>query len=160
MNRTLRASAFWGGMAVLLSLTSPALAQADENQTELVRAIGTLSGSHLYQTFLNLGLLDANVRAGTYSTAEGKQVLATVQSLVNTVEKRLVQVNRVPLAQEDRTTLIRVRQANELLRQQADKLAAYWNAPDEAAAEQAYSAYKQSRDEAWKSISRILQSSK
>src|SRR5207249_10145257 len=84
----------------------------------VAEALGGLTATHLYQTYLNIGLLADAVEGEVYSAAEARKLLATVMDLVDAVERQLGKVS-ADLKDEDEKTLERTRQLTALLRAQA-----------------------------------------
>jgi hypothetical protein len=128
------------------------LVTTSKNERTLLETIGTLSAAHLYQAFLNIGMLADGRAQGTYNEKEAAEVLQTVVTLVKTVDAQLISVTKLELAKEDREAMEQLRKISLLLQQEADELSAFWKSGDEARG----SKYQKLREEAWQSLSKVL----
>jgi hypothetical protein len=127
---------------------APALAVNEQ----LLEGLGGMSAAHLYQSFLNIGLLADGVENETYSPAEAEKMLGTVTGLMDLMDRNLQKLNDTGLDAEDRQSVEKIRGLSEKLRAQAAALRAYWASEEEAAAER----YHRARDEAWAGLSELV----
>jgi hypothetical protein len=130
----------------------PAPAETLNAQGPLVTAVGGLTAAHLYQTYLNLGLLADAVENEVYTPDQGKKLLDEINGLMDTAERQLSQVPPAALKPEERKALERVRAVHAQLRAQSKELRAYWDSEDETHAKQ----FQKSREEAWAGIKDLL----
>jgi len=119
---------------------------------QLLEGLGGMSAAHLYQSFLNIGLLADGVENETYSPAEAEKMLSTVTGLMDLMDRNLQKLSESGLDAEDRRSVERIRGLSEKLRAQAAALRAYWASEGEAAAER----YHRARDEAWAGLSELV----
>src|SRR5262245_54974985 len=54
-----------------------------------LEALGGLSAAHVYQSYLNIGLLADGVESEAYSKAEAEQMLATVGNMIDMADRQL-----------------------------------------------------------------------
>jgi hypothetical protein len=119
---------------------------------QMLETIGGLSAGHVYQSFLNIGLLADGKAQGTYEDKAALEVLRSVSSLMDTLDRQLDRISKLELAQADRDTIAQVRKASTLLRQQAGELEAFWKTGDKSRSTN----YEKLRQEAWQAISKLL----
>lgn len=117
-----------------------------------LEALGSLSAAHLYQSYLNIGLIADGVENETYSRNEGANLLATVQNLLGQVETGLQRVAQTGLDRDDQQALDRVRQVTTHLREQATALLAYWAGGEM----DQVSRYRAARALAWDELQSLL----
>jgi hypothetical protein len=122
------------------------------NGTPLVEVVGTLTAAHLYQTYLNIGLLADATEGEVYTTAEAKKLLDTLNSLLDVVEQKLAQIPESALEPEDRQSLAQTRALAALLRSQSKELRAYWETGEKDHANR----FQKAREEAWMGIKDVL----
>jgi hypothetical protein len=121
-------------------------ASAESKKREpLLETIGGLSVVHLYQSYLNIGLLADAAENETYTRAEAASIMATVNELVNLVEKQLTKLPSSGLSEEDETALEGVRLLTALLRTQSNSLLAFWAGGEETHATR----YHEAREQSW-----------
>jgi|SRR5579884_1039291 len=121
-------------------------------QEPLVSALGGLTAAHLYQTYLNLGLLADGVEKEVYTTDQGKKVLEEITGLMDTVDRQLSLVPPAALKADDRKALERIRTVHAQLRTQARELREYWTTDDKEHAEK----FQKARTDAWAGIKELL----
>jgi hypothetical protein len=132
----------------------PAAPPADRS----LEAIGGLSAAHLYQTYLNLGMLADATENDVYSESEAKNLLKTVSALMDKVDIQLGRVLESSTDPEDKKKLEQVRDLTKLLRAQARELRAYWDTPekDTAGKKEHETKFHKAREEAWAGIKELL----
>lgn len=116
-------------------------------------ALGNLTGIHLYQAYLNIGLLADCTEGEVYTTDEAQKWLDRTVAQLELVDKQLDALAKADLDAEERQGIDRCRQASSLLRTQAMELREYWKNSDKDHAMR----YHKARDSAWNSISEVLQ---
>jgi hypothetical protein len=123
-----------------------------------LEAIGGLSAAHLYQTYLNLGMLADTTENDVYSESEAKNLLKTVSALMDRVDIQLGRVLESSTDPEDKKKLEQVRDLTKLLRAQAKELRAYWDTPekDTAGKKEHETKFHKAREEAWAGIKELL----
>jgi hypothetical protein len=136
-----------------MSPSAAALAAAQARSGRLLDSLGGLSAGHLYQGFLNIGLLADGVEHKAYTRTEAEKLLGTVVELMNLVDRHLARLDKAGLDPEDLQAVERVRKLSGALRTQAEALRAYWASGDRAQAER----YQALREEAWASLSELLE---
>lgn len=115
-------------------------------------ALGNLVGVHLYQCYLNIGLLADCTEGDIYSEEEAQKWLDRILAHMEQVDKRLENLGRFDLAAEEKKSLDRCRQVSSLLHSQALELKEYWKTSDKERAAR----YHKAREEAWAGISDVL----
>src|SRR5262249_33573625 len=125
---------------------------ADEQNAALLSATGALLGAHLYQTYLNIGLLADGVEGEVYTVAEAEQSLDAVTDLMQNVERQLRALAAAGLKEDDQKTLEKNRKLAGLLSDQAKELRAYWKTNDKEKAAK----FQKVREEAWAGIKELL----
>jgi hypothetical protein len=118
----------------------------------LLEALGGMTAAHLYQTYLNIGLLADSAESEVYTTAEARKLLETLTSLLGTVDRQLSKIAEQDLRPEDRKPLERTRQIVTLLRTQSNELKAYWDTGDK----EHTARFHKAREEAWVGIRELL----
>jgi hypothetical protein len=93
--------------------------------------VGGLMTAHLYQSYLNIGLIADGVAKDVYKVEEGKELLETVTRMMDTVERQLAQLPEAELQSEERRHLEKARRVLSLLRSQGKELKAYWDTGEE-----------------------------
>jgi len=141
-----------GSWLAAQSGTSPGPAKDTEGTGASLDAVGRLAASHLYQTYLNIGML-ADARAeGTYDTDSAREVLATVVGLVEGSEKQLDAIGRGTLTAEDKAALADVRKQSAALREVAASLDRFWK----TGRKEDGARYEAQRKKAWAGIEKLL----
>jgi hypothetical protein len=138
--------AFQGGKMTSQPGTPPAIPEA------VSEAIGGLAASHLYQTYLNVGLLADSVEGDVYEKEEARKLLDTIAGLTSAVEQQLDRVGRQTLKEDEKQALEQARQITANLRTQMRELRTYWEKDDK----EHISRFHQARDESWKGIKALL----
>jgi hypothetical protein len=118
----------------------------------LLETIGGLSTVHLYQTYLNIGLLADAVESETYTRSEAISVLLTVSELIGLVEKQLGKLPATGLSADDEAALEGVRLMTSLLRTQSNALLSFWASGDESHAAR----YHLAREQTWNALKEVL----
>jgi len=116
-------------------------------------ALGSMSAAHVYQTYLNIGLLADGVESEAYTKAQAEEMLATVGAMIGMVDRQLDKIREMDLEGDDKDNIEEVQAIVELLRRQASALRAYWATGE---SEQA-ARYQKAREACWASISRLLE---
>jgi hypothetical protein len=127
-------------------------AEASTLKDRYLEALGGLSASHLYQTYLNIGLLADSVEKEAYTQEEADKMLASVTDLMKLVDVQLAKVRQSDLTSDDQISLERIKAVMGLLRLQSETLQNYWDSGDENDAKQ----YHLAREAAWKGLSKVL----
>ena len=127
----------------------PAPRPANERTLE---ALGSLSASHLYQSYLNIGMLADAVEHETYTLSQAQEMLTTVVGLMDIVDRQLDRLAKTELGADDRRDVERIRLLSALLRVQVAALRAYWRTHE---AQQA-ARYHEAREKSWKGLSEVL----
>jgi len=124
----------------------------------LLDSLGTLTGAHLYQSYLNIGLLADAAENGVYTDEEAQRLLEKITEFLDTVDQQLARLADAGLEAEDKDHIQRCRQVAERLRTQARALRAYWDTPekDAAARKEQEAKYHKARDEAWAGVKGLL----
>jgi hypothetical protein len=117
-----------------------------------LEALGGLSASHLYQTYLNIGLLADGVEKDVYTQEEADKMLASVMDLMKLVDVQLAKVRKADLTADDQVSFDRIKAVMGLLRLQSETLKNYWASGDTNDATQ----YHLAREAAWKGLSKVL----
>jgi hypothetical protein len=115
-------------------------------------ALGLLSAAQVYQTYLNIGLLADGVESGAYSKAAAEEMLTTVASLINQMDRQLDKISDTGLDVEDQQNVARIQTLTVLLRRQASALRAYWATGEREQIDR----YHQARENTWKNVSEVL----
>jgi hypothetical protein len=118
----------------------------------MLETLGGLSAAHLYQSYLNIGLLADAVDNKTYTQAQALEMLTTVVGLMDTVDKQLDRLARNDLSADDKRDVERIRSLSALLRVQVVALRLYWST---GSGQQAVR-YHEARDKAWQGLSAVL----
>jgi hypothetical protein len=118
----------------------------------MLETLGGLSAAHLYQTYLNIGLVADAVENETYTAAQAKEMLTTVAGLMDVVDKQLARLAKMDLSTEDQQDVQRIRTISSLMRVQIASLQAYWLTGDARHAAR----YHETREKAWKGLSEVL----
>jgi hypothetical protein len=142
-----------GSAGAVVWFNRPAAEPPRTPQERTLEALGSLSASHLYQSYLNIGMLADAVEEGTYTPSQAQEMLAKVVSLMDVVDRQLDRLARGDLSPDDQRDVERIRGLSALLRSQAAALKAYWqNTADTRLA----SRYHEAREKAWQGLSDVL----
>jgi len=68
---------------------------ADTNH-QLFETIGTVTAAHYYQTYLNVGFIADGKAKQTYADKDARELLASVLSLLNSVDRQLESLGKRP----------------------------------------------------------------
>jgi len=117
-----------------------------------LETIGGLSAVHLYQSYLNIGLLADAVENETYTRAEAVNVMLTVMELVNMVEKQLGKLPAKGLTPEDEAALDAIQALTRDLRTQSNSLVSYWASGEPAHATR----YQSAREQSWNALKEMM----
>jgi hypothetical protein len=120
----------------------------------LLEALGSLTGAHLYQSYLNLGLLADAVESEVYTREQARDMLATIGSTMDTVDKQLARIPPSHLGDAEKKHLERVHELLALLKTQTRELKAYWDTEKQEHADR----YQKARKEALDGIRTLLDS--
>ena len=118
----------------------------------VIETLGNLTASHLYQTYLNVGLLADAVEGEVYEVADATKMLATIEGLTAAVAAQLAQLARQDVEGEDSKLVEQARQITVLLQTQEKELKSYWQTSDKAHAAR----FHKARQEAWTGIKSLL----
>ena len=132
--------------------TAPKKEAVSDKETLLLETLGALAGAQLYQSYLNIGFIADGRAEGTYEEKDIQQILSSVLTLMEALDKKLDQVGKLDLSKDDREGIAEIRKLSGLLRLQADELQAFWKTGDKARADK----YEKTRKEAWAGISKLL----
>jgi hypothetical protein len=123
-----------------------------QTRDHLLEALGGMCAVHLYQSYLNIGLLADAVENEAYSGSDAAGILLTIQELVTMVENHVTLVGRLDLETDDLHTLTRIRLVSNLLRTQGAALMGYWATADEEYANR----YQTARGATWGELQEML----
>lgn len=135
-----------GALVVPVAMPVPTLPDA------VIETLGNLTASHLYQTYLNVGLLADAVEGETYEVADATKMLATIEGLTAAVAEQLAQLARQDVDGEDSKLVEQARRITTLLQTQAKELKSYWQTNDKDHAAR----FHKARQEAWTGIKSLL----
>jgi hypothetical protein len=117
----------------------------------LLESVGVLTAAHCYQSYLNIGLLADGRAKGIYTKKEASQLLDSVLSVLDSIDRRLAVLGKIDLGKEDHDSLEQMRDLSDLLRRQGKQLETFWDSgKDEDAAK-----YEDDRKDSWAAISRL-----
>jgi hypothetical protein len=117
-----------------------------------MEALGGLTGAHVYQSFLNIGLLADAWENDVYDEADAFQMLDTVARMIEGVDRQLAGLGDAEMNPDDQQALRRSRELLALLRTQARELRAYWKTGEKEHADRFHGA----RETAWAGIKELL----
>jgi hypothetical protein len=134
--------------------STPAATSAPPVATKdrMLETLGGLSAAHLYQSYLNIGLVADAVENDTYTQAQASQMLFTVAGLMDVVDKQLERLTKMELGADDKQNVQRIRAISSLMRVQVASLQAYWLTGDDKHAKR----YHETREKAWAGLSEVL----
>jgi hypothetical protein len=121
-------------------------------QERFLEALGGMSAAHVYQSYLNIGLLADGVESEAYTKAEAEQMLATVAAMIDLVDRQLDKIGELDLEADDQHSVERIQELTVLLRRQASALRSYWASGD---AEQ-IARYHEARETTWTTLGKLL----
>lgn len=123
-----------------------------KEREQMLQAIGALSAAQLYQAYLNVCMLADGRAAGTYSAEESQAIMATVISVLATVDRQLIAIGKLDLDKADRAKLKEIRDIAALIHKQSLALQAYWKTGGQKEA----AVYDKYHAEAWQKLSSLL----
>jgi len=127
--------------------------KADPGRRELLETVGALSAAHLYQTYINIGVIADAKAEELYEEKQARELLGTLDTLMDTVDRNLAKVAAGKLDKDDRESLQSIRKTAALLRRASTELRDAWAGKDRTAAAK----YEKSRKEAWTAIAELLE---
>jgi len=127
-------------------------AEPPKDRRLLLEAIGTLTASHCYQTYLNIGMIADAKAKGTYSEKDAYKLLDSVLSLLDSVDGKMADLGKLEFDPSDRDTLDQMRKLSKLLREQGKALQTAWN----TGREEDTGKYENIRKDSWAAISKLL----
>ena len=127
-------------------------ANPGESKDRSLETLGSLTAAHLYQCYLNIGLLADARESEVYTAAEAEKLLDSVTQMLDTVDRRLARMLDDGLKDEDKEAVEHARQLGDLLRTQARELRAYWQSGDKEHADK----FQKARQESWSGIQSVL----
>jgi hypothetical protein len=113
--------------------------------------LDSLVGVHLYQSYLNIGVLADATEGDVYTPAEANKLLDRVTALMDNVDRQLTRLEEAGKIRDSKS-LERGRRLAALLRAQAKELRQYWATDGEEHAKR----YHNARAEAWAGITELL----
>ena len=125
----------------------------DDPVPQLMETIGLLTSVQLYQTYLNIGLLADGRTEGLYADNDIKQLLASVLTPLDRVDKQLEKVAKLATTKDDKESLEKLRAIGGLLRQQGKDLETFWASGKEADGAK----FEASRKKTWKELNALLE---
>jgi hypothetical protein len=138
--------------APVQNVTSPGPAAPTVAVVPLVKeappeTLDSLVGVHLYQSYLNIGVLADATEGEVYTALEAGKLLDRVTALMDRVDRQLGRLEETGKV-TDGKALERGRRLTALLRSQASELRQYWATDGEEHARR----YHKARAEAWAGI--------
>jgi hypothetical protein len=133
--------------------TPEGTSKSDAQRERMLSALGNLTGVHLYQAYLNIGLLADCTESEVYTSEEAQKWLERTLGQLELVDKQLDALANADLDAEERQGIDRCRRTSALLRVQAMELREYWKKSDKDHAAR----YHKAREAAWASVSEVLQ---
>ncbi len=130
----------------------PPLTAAKPAPLALREALGGLTGSHLSQAHLNIGLIADAVEKELYTPEQGRKLLDGVADLLAAVGKKMQRLPLDSLPREEHAYLRRATAIEKLLRAQVEALRLYWDSGDKERADQ----FQKARKETWAELQDLL----
>jgi hypothetical protein len=124
----------------------------DPAKADLSETVGLLSGLHLYQTYLNIGMIADCKTEGVYPEKDARTLLASIMTPLEKIDKQLEKVLKRMTEKDDREALDTVRKLVSVLREEGKQLQLYW----ETGKAEHSTKYEAARKEAWAGISKLL----
>ncbi len=90
-----------------------------------------LTIAHLYQTYLNIGLLADGVAKKAYTAEEGKKLLVEISKVMDTLERQLAQLPEEELRQDEKKQLDTIRSILSRQRSEIKELKDYYSTSEE-----------------------------
>src|SRR5207248_1450013 len=110
------------------------------------------SGAHVYQTYLNIGLLADGVESEAYTKAEAEQMLTTVGGMIEMVDRELDRLAELDLSEAEKAGIEVIQNLTVLLRRQGNALRAYWTTGER----EQITRYQKAREMTWAELSELL----
>jgi hypothetical protein len=133
-------------------IAKPAEVPAKTANDCMLETLGGLCAAHLYQSYLNIGLVADAVEHETYTESHATQMLANVAGLMDVVDKQLERLIKMDLSADDKRDVQRIRAISSLMRVQIASLRAYWLTNDQKHATR----YHETREKAWAGLTEVL----
>jgi hypothetical protein len=127
-------------------------AEPGDTKEVFLETLGGLSAAHLYQSYLNIGLLADGVENKAITIEAATRTLKIVTNCLSLVDRKLAKLNKAALDPDDHESLEQIKTVVELLRLQTQTLLAYWAT---GAAEQGED-YERTRKVSWTGLSKVL----
>jgi hypothetical protein len=119
----------------------------------LLEVVGGLTGAHLYQSHLSIGLLADAVEEEVYEVEQAGKMLATLTSTIEAVDKQLARIPVARMDAEEQEHLDKVRKLGVLMKAQTSELRLYWETGKKEHADR----FQKARSEAWTGIQELLE---
>jgi len=116
-------------------------------------AIGVLSGQNIYVTYAYIGSVADGYTKRAYTPEQVQSLMKEVTSLTDVAIQHLEAVEKTKIVDSDRKAIERVVEIMELLKQEADALAAFTRTESDTDLQ----AYEAARTSAWPKIKAALQ---
>lgn len=126
---------------------------SETQRDRFLDTLGKMTGVHLYQCYLNIGLLADCTESDVYTEEEAQKWLERIMSQMEMIDKQLERLGKLDLDPDEKKGLDRCRQVSALLRAQGKELREYWKNSDKEHANR----YHKAREEAWAGVSDVLQ---
>ena len=114
--------------------------------------IGGLTMAHLYQTYLNLGLIADGVAKNVYTVEAGNNLLDQLTKVMDTVERQLNQLPTNDQQPDEKSRVEKVRSLLSMFRSEIKEIKAYWDVGDEQYAKNFQKIHK----DAWAEIEKLM----
>ncbi len=123
-----------------------------------LESLGGLSAAHLYQSYLNIGMLADATENEVYNSDDAKKLLSTILAWMENVDQQLQRLAAVTLEPDDQKKVGQVRELTTLLRMEAKELRAYWDTPetDMEGKKDHETKFHKAREAAWNGIKDLL----
>jgi hypothetical protein len=123
-----------------------------------LEALGGLTAAHVYQSYLNIGMLADAAENEVYGTDDAKKLLTTILAWIENVDQQLKSLAEANLEPDDQKRVTQVRELSGLLRAQAKELRAYWDVPesDTDGKKDHEMKFHKAREAAWSGIKELL----
>jgi hypothetical protein len=139
-------------VARLASLHQQWVAETVPEQGLRLNAIGSMTGMHLYQTFLNIGLTADLFEKKVYTIDVAKGLLEQIGNFNDAAERQLIQIPPSSFkTEEDRQGMELARTVTTLLRTEMKELKAFWETGDA----DHLARYHKAREETWLNIKKL-----
>jgi hypothetical protein len=118
----------------------------------LREALGGLTGSHLSQGHLNIGLIADAVEGEVYTKAQGSKLLDGIADLLATVGKKVRDLPPDSLQPQERKHLEQAARVEKLLQAQIKDLRLYWDSGGKEHADR----FQKARQQSWTALQQLL----